>query len=235
MQPEVTVFKVVGFFHLRSLPLKSVPRPMWAACTGTRISRSLQSGLEISCGPKWKLRTRPSARNISCRPPPPPPPARRPGCPQLIILRRLRLPLRKVRDLIRWAILPRTQATLPDTCHPHRPTRSSRDRGGRAAMIALVLTVSPISLVASAGDDDPIRLGKTAISRLQRGWARGCNVARRRVQIRLAVPRSDRGRGTRAVYDCTPCHSPVCDFRPGFSLSSAEWTEGEPSEGMREV
>ena len=230
---------------------------MWAGCTGTKISRSLRSGLEISCGPKWKLRTRPCARNISCRPPPPPS-ARRPGS-QLIILHHLRPPLLKVRGLIRLAILPRIHATLPDALawHRHRRMRPSRDRGGRAVITALVLTASSINQVASAGGDDPIRKKATsrlqvsqsalilqadtvetrfdANSHVQRGWARGRNVARRRVQKRPAVPRSDRGRGTRAMYDRTPCRSPVCDFRLGCSLPSAGRTEGEPSEGTHGI
>ena len=148
-------------------PLISMARHMWAACTGTRISRSLQSGLEVSCGPKWKLRTRPCARNISCHPPTSPP-SRLPVCPQLIILRPLRPPHRKVQNLIRRAILRRIPATLPDTCHRQRLMGPSRGHVGRAArMIDLVPTAS-ISLAASAGDDGPIRKKATPRSQVSR-------------------------------------------------------------------
>ena len=122
---------------------------------------------------------------------------------------------------------PRSDGVVDQPSRKRRRRRSNPKEGDiKAAGEPERLLILQADIVETIFDADPYA---------QRGWARSRNVARRQVQTRPTVRGSDRGRGTRAVYNWTPSHSPVCDFRLRCSLSSAGCTEGEHSEGAREI
>jgi hypothetical protein len=118
--------------------------------TRIRVSMSFRTGLACSFNVKWKLRTRPCAKNISYHPlllPPPYP--RHP-------------PHRETRGLTPQATLRGIAVILLNTYRMHRPMYASKDRGSRAMVMALAILLTwPINQVASAGDDAPTRMRET--------------------------------------------------------------------------
>ena len=140
--------------------LRNVYRPTWAACIGIKVSRSLESGSSRSFNPTWKLHVGMCGTIFSCCPNPKL--FRSPGYrPPLIPLpRRLHSRRLKAQSLFYQAILPGSPVISTKAYH-RGPMHHSRDR---CEWVGALKIIPRISLVESAGDDDPVReIGVTGI------------------------------------------------------------------------